>query len=77
MKIAIILVLYVLAYLWGCTRLRGEGRGLHRLWLGCILAYAAYLHLCGMTETPHFSLGSLYTAFLQPAGRAIIYWLGG
>lgn len=77
MKIAIILVLYVLAYLWGWTRLRGEGRGLQRLWFGCILAYAAYLHLCGITETPHFTLGYLYTEVLQRAGRAIIHWLGG
>ena len=77
MRIAIILILYVLAYLWGCTRLRGEGRGLHRLWLGCILAYAAYLHLCGITQTRHVSLGTVYTVLFQPVGRAIIHWLGG
>lgn len=77
MKIAIILVLYVLAYLWGWTRLRGKGRGLHRLWFGCILAYAAYIHLCGITQTWHVSLGTVYTALFQPVGRAIIHWLGG
>lgn len=77
MKIAITLVLYILAFLWGCTRLRGSGRKLHRLWYGCILAYCAYINICGITRTPHVSIGILYTAFFQPAGRAVIHWLGG
>jgi hypothetical protein len=77
MKIAITLILYILAFLWGCTKLRGKGRQLHRLWLGCILVYCAYINICGMTRTPFISVGILYTAFFQPIGRAIIYWLGG
>ena len=77
MKKAITLVLYVLAYLWGWTKLRGKGRQLHRLWLGCILAYCVYLNICGITRTPHIALGTLYTMYFQPVGRAIIYWLGG
>ncbi|AIQ39589.1 hypothetical protein MKZ24_32040 [Paenibacillus sp. FSL R7-0297] len=77
MKIAITLLLYVIAFLWGWTKLRGPGRKLHRLWFGCILGYCAYINICGITETPHFSLGIFYTAFFQPVGRAIIYWLGG
>ncbi|ETT76542.1 hypothetical protein [Paenibacillus sp. FSL R7-277] len=77
MKIAITLILYALAYGWGWTKLRGEERRRRRLLLGCIMGYGAYLNLCGITNTPHVSLGSLYTAFFQPVGRAIIYWLGG
>lgn len=77
MKIAITLILYAVAYLWGWTKLRGEGRRLQRLWFGCILGYCAYINLCGITRTPHVSLSLLYTAFFQPVGRAIIYWLGG
>ncbi|MEK4853717.1 hypothetical protein NST04_28010 [Paenibacillus sp. FSL H7-0756] len=77
MKIAITLLLYVLAYGWGWRMLRGEGHRRRRLLLGCIMAYGAYLNICGITDTPHLSLGLLYTALFQPVGRAIIYWLGG
>lgn len=77
MKIAITLILYVLAFLWGCTKLRGKGRQLHRLWFGCILVYCAYLNICGITRTPHIALGTLYTMLFQPVGRAFIHWLGG
>lgn len=77
MKIAITLLLYALAFVWGCTRLRGEGRKLHRLWFGCILVWCAYENICGITETPHFNLATLYITYFQPAGRFIIKWLGG
>lgn len=54
MKIAITLILYAIAYLWGWTKLRGEGRRLQRLWFGCILGYCAYINLCGITRTPMY-----------------------
>ncbi|WP_438494410.1 hypothetical protein [Paenibacillus sp. IHBB 3054] len=60
MKIAITLLLYTLAFVWGCTRLRGEGSKLHRLWFGCILVWCAYENICGITETPHFNMATLY-----------------
>jgi hypothetical protein len=77
MKIAITLVLYVFALFWGWNKLRGKGRQLHRLWFGCILAYCAYINICGITNTPHIGVGIVYTTLFQPVGRAIIHWLGG
>lgn len=77
MRIAITLVLYVIAFLWGCTRLHGKGYKLHRLWFGCIMAWCAYVNISGITRTPHLSISTVYTAFFQPFGRAIIQWLGG
>ncbi|QQZ63590.1 hypothetical protein JI735_14720 [Paenibacillus sonchi] len=77
MKIAVILGLYILAFWRGCVLLQGHKRKLHRLWFGCILVYCAYVHICGITETSHFGVSALYIAYFQPAGRAIIKWLGG
>ncbi|MNO30128.1 hypothetical protein D3C76_200600 [compost metagenome] len=77
MIIAVIIGLYILAFWRGCTLLQGKGRNLHRLWFGCIMVYCAYVHICGITRTPHLSVSTLYLAFFQPAGRAIIKWLGG
>ncbi|QSF45914.1 hypothetical protein [Paenibacillus tianjinensis] len=77
MKIAITLILYILAFVWGCSRLTGRGSKLQRLWFGCILAWCVYVNICGITETPHFNIATVYTAFFQPAGRVIIEWLGG
>ncbi|WP_019913113.1 hypothetical protein [Paenibacillus sp. HW567] len=77
MKIAVILGLYGLAYWRGCTLLNGKGRRGHRLWFGCIMLYCAYVNISGITGAPHIGVSTLYIAFFQPAGRAIIKWLGG
>ncbi|MGN7762923.1 hypothetical protein [Paenibacillus sp. 22594] len=77
MSIAVILGLYILVFWRGCTMLKGKKRQLHRLWYGCILVYCAYVNICGITRTPHLGVSSLYIAFFQPVGRAMIKWLGG
>ncbi len=77
MKIYLLLALYVAALFWGCRRMKGPHRNLHRLWYGCILGWCAYLNFCGITNTPHISVSSLYIVFFQPAGEFIIHWLGG
>ncbi|AIQ50970.1 hypothetical protein [Paenibacillus sp. FSL R7-0331] len=77
MKIAITLLLYILAFILGCRMLTDKGYRLHRLWYGCILAWCAYVNICGITGTPHISVASFYTSVFQPAGRVIIDWLGG
>ncbi|MBT2290994.1 hypothetical protein J7E73_18000 [Paenibacillus albidus] len=77
MKFVVILALYALAFYIGCKMLRGSNRGQHRLWYGLILAWCAYVHLCGITNTPHLSVSTLYRFLFQDAGRAIVQWLGG
>ena len=77
MTIAICIALYGIAFYWGCKLLTGKDRKLHRLWYGCILAWCAYINICGITHNPHLSVSSLYLIFFQPAGRMVIQWLGG
>ncbi|MDQ0194064.1 hypothetical protein J2T20_002432 [Paenibacillus wynnii] len=77
MRIVIILVLYTIAFYWGCKQLGGKGRKRHCLWYGCILTWCAYKHISGSIQAPSLSVSSLYIAFFQPAGKAIIQWLGG
>ncbi|ASA19405.1 hypothetical protein [Paenibacillus donghaensis] len=77
MNNAVIIALYGAALYWGCRKLQGKDSKLHRVEYSCILGWCLYLHLCGINGLRHYSISSLYIAYFQPAGRAIIQWLGG
>ena len=76
MKAAAVIVLYLVIFVWGCRHLGGFGRWRQCLLLGFLLGWAAYIHVSGMAHAPRISLASPYILFLQPAGEAIIQWLG-
>lgn len=77
MRIALLILAYIAAFLAGCRMLRGKEKKRHRLGFGLILLWCVYLNLSGMTNTPHLSISSPYIAYFQPVGRMIIKWLGG
>ncbi|BCG57712.1 hypothetical protein [Paenibacillus sp. URB8-2] len=77
MKVAAVIVFYAAVFFWGWRQLRGKGSGLHRLILGGLLVWAAYVNVAGIAMVPHLSTSSAYIVFFQPVGRAIIRWLGG
>ncbi|MDT3428637.1 hypothetical protein J2Z22_004230 [Paenibacillus forsythiae] len=77
MSTAAVVAFYVAVFLWGLRRLRGKGSGPGRLLFGCILGWAAYVNISGIAMIPHLSISSLYIAYFQPVGAAIIRWLGG
>ncbi|NJJ39907.1 hypothetical protein [Paenibacillus apii] len=77
MQMAVVIAFYAAVFLWGWRQLRGKGSGLHRVILGGLLGWAAYVSLAGIAMVPHLSISSAYIVFFQPVGKAIIGWLGG
>ncbi|MGG6314132.1 hypothetical protein [Paenibacillus macerans] len=75
--IALIVVIHSAVLIWGLRLLRGDKRLWKWLVFAALLGWSTYVHISGFSGVRNVSLSTPYFRFFQPAGQAIIRWLGG